>query len=441
MRLHLPRPRVLVAAGAVLVLAVAAVLWFAVMRPAQAATTSATSQTLTAQATLTTFEQSVTTSGTLTPAVNETVSFAATGTVQTVDVAEGDTVTAGQTLATIDTLQLDATRTEALYDLEVAKAALEEAQDADDDSDGANALVESRTAALAVAQSAYDDAEAAMADATLVAPVAGLVTSVGVAVGDAVSGSSSASAGGGTTGATGAGGSTGSSTTTTASGAFTVVGTDAWTVSVSVGESDVADLAVGNQVEMTSDDVSGTIFGVVTEIGKLPSSSSGSVTYPVTIEVTGDGEGLYDGVAVDVSIIYSRRTDVLAIPSAAVTQNADGTATVELVTSSGTSDGAASDGATPGGDSTAGSADADSANAVETMTTTVELGETSGSTVEITSGLSEGDTVQYTVAIASQDTSGTGTQDQQGQLPGGGELPGGDGQMPDFSGGFPGGQG
>ncbi|WP_313558098.1 efflux RND transporter periplasmic adaptor subunit, partial [Miniimonas arenae] len=314
MRLHLPRPRVLVAAGAVLVLAVAAVLWFAVMRPAQAATTSvtsATSQTLTAQATLTTFEQSVTTSGTLTPAANETVSFAAAGTVQTVDVAEGDTVTAGQTLATIDTLQLDATRTEALYDLEVAKAALEEAQDADDDSDSANALVESRTAALAVAQSAYDDAEAAMADATLVAPVAGLVTSVGVAVGDAVSGSSSASAGGGTTGATGAGGSTGSSTTTTASGAFTIVGTDAWTVSVSVGESDVADLAVGNQVEMTSDDVSGTIFGVVTEIGKLPSSSSGSVTYPVTIEVTGDGEGLYDGVAVDVSIIYSRRTDVL----------------------------------------------------------------------------------------------------------------------------------
>lgn len=422
MTITLPRPRILISAGVVLVLVVAGILWWA-LRPASAATADATSQTLTATASVSTFEQSVSTSGTLTPAVNESVSFAASGTVLSVDVAAGDTVTAGQQLGTIDTLQLTADRASAAYDLEVARTALEEAEDADDDSDSADALVTSRTASLALAQEAFDDADAAMANATLTAPVAGLVTSVNVAVGDAVSGSSSASSGGtggtgGTAGATG-----GSSSTTTSSGAFTIVGTDAWSVSVSVGESDVANLAVGNQVEMTSDDLSETVFGIVTEIGKLPSSSSGSVTYPVTIEVTGTPTGLFDGVSVDVSIIYSRRTDVLTVPAAAVTQNTDGTATVELVT--------ASD---------------DDGNPTETTTTTVELGETSSSSVEIVSGLSEGDVVQYTIAIATETGDGESGTGEQG-FPGSGDF--GGGEMPDFSqlpgggqgGQMPGGQG
>lgn len=403
-----PSRRIVIIAILVALIAAAAA-WYFLSRNTSARADTAQSQTVTATASLTTLEQSVSTSGTLTPAVNESVSFAASGTVLTVDVEEGDTVEEGQQLATIDTLELTAARAEALYDLETAKAALEEAEEAADGSDSSDALIESRTAQLAVAQDTYDAADEAMSDATLTAPAAGLVTAVNISVGDAVTGSSGSSGSYSQSGSMTAGG----GDTGTSSGAFTIVGTDAWTVDVTVGEADVANIAVGNQVEMTSDSVDETIFGVVTEIGKLPSSSSGSVTYPVSIEVTGEPEGLYDGIAVDVSIIYQRRTDVLTIPAAAVTQNDDGTASVEKVVS--TSD-----------DGT-----------VTTETTTVELGETSGSSVEITSGLSEGDQVSYTVAMMTQDgseDSGTDSDNfPSGEMPDMGDMPdmsGGGGQMP-----------
>ncbi|MFE5340697.1 efflux RND transporter periplasmic adaptor subunit [Isoptericola sp. NPDC056578] len=394
LRLRGRRPgRRAVLLGAVAVVVVAAlVVWLAVLRPragtpdAAAATRSATAQASTA-----TFEQSVTTTGTLTPSVQEDVSFEASGTVQSVQVAEGDTVTKGQTLATVDTLQLDAALAQAKADLAQAQADLADAQDSDDGSDAAEATVEAREAAVAVARQSSDDAEAAMSHATLQAPAAGLVTSVGVAVGDTVgssSGSGSTSGQGGTgatPSASGGSASSSGSTGSTDAAAFTIVGTDAWTVDVSVGEADVASIATGDQVEMTSDDLTDTVFGTVSEIGRLPSTSQGAVAYPVTVTVTGDPEGLHDGVSVDVSIVTERRSDVLSVPAAAVTTGDDGASTVTLVGDDGS-----------------------------TTEQAVETGETSGQLVEITSGLSEGDTVQYTTF-----TPGTG----RGQDGGQGDLP------------------
>jgi macrolide-specific efflux system membrane fusion protein len=247
---------------------------------------------------------------------------------------------------------------------------------------------------------------------------------VDVEVGDAVtgSGSSSGSSGsaGGSTGSTGAmGGSTGStgssSTTSTSTAQFVIVGTDAWQTSVSVSESDVALLAVGNQAELTTSSSTDTIYGTVTEIGLLSSSSGGVASYPVTVAVTGSPEGLHDGESVDVSIIYERRTDVLTVPASAVTTE-DGQSVV-------TQEGA------DGG----------------TVTTAVTVGETSGNLVEITEGLAEGDEVLVTTFSprASGSGDGSGSGDTQQGFPGGGEMPDfSSGEMPDFSqGGFPGGGG
>jgi macrolide-specific efflux system membrane fusion protein len=377
-RLRGPRPRrrALVVGAVALVLVAALVVYLTVLRPrASAAQEAGAAQPVTAQATTATFEQTVTTTGTLTPSVQEDVSFAAAGTVLTVEVAAGDTVEAGQTLATIDTLQLDAALAQANADLAQARADLADAQESDDGSDAAGAAVEARESAVAVAQQNYDDAAAAMADATLTAPAAGLVTSVGVAVGDAVgSTGSSASTGSGSPGGTGAvpGASTGGSGSSASSGssdtaAVTIVGTDAWTVDVSVGEADVAAIETGDQVEMTSDDLADTVFGTVSEIGRLPSTTQGAVAYPVTVTVTGSPAGLYDGVSVDVSIVTERHTDVLSVPAAAVSTNDDGASVVTLVADDGS-----------------------------TSEQVVETGETSGQSVEIVSGLTEGDTVQYT---------------------------------------------
>ncbi|WP_158370516.1 efflux RND transporter periplasmic adaptor subunit [Cellulosimicrobium cellulans] len=413
------RPWVRVVAVALLVgVAGSGVYWFGFREtaPAQAAAPTTTA----VAASLSTIQQSVSGSGTLTPTVQEDVSFAVSGTVTSVDVAVGDTVTAGQQLATVDTLQLNAALLQARADLASAQASLSNAQDEADGSDSSDAQVAALSAQADVAQAAVDAAEADMAGATLTAPVSGLLTTVDLEVGDVIAGSglSSGSGSTGSTGSTGAGGTTGgsgatgssSSTTSASTAQFVVVGTDAWQTSVSVSESDVALLSVGNQAELTTSSSTDTVYGTVTEIGLLSSSSGGVASYPVTVAVTGTPEGLHDGESVDVSIIYERRTDVLTVPGSAVTTE-DGRSVV-------TQEGA------DGG----------------TVTTAVTVGETSGDLVEIIEGLAEGDEVLVTTFSPRASGSGDGSGDTQ-QWPGGGEMPDfSSGEMPDFSqGGFPGG--
>jgi macrolide-specific efflux system membrane fusion protein len=384
----------------------AGVYWFGLREEAQAAVPEQTSTAVAAS--LSTIQQSVSASGTLTPAVQEDVSFTVSGTVTSVDVAVGDTVAAGQQLATVDTLVLDAALLQARAELATAQASLSNAQDEADGTDSSDAQVAALSAQVDVAQAAVEDAEADMAGATLTAPVAGLLTAVDLEVGDTVSGSGSSSGstaatgGTGTAGGTGTSGATGSTSATTSSAAFTIIGTDAWQVSVTVDETDVALISVGDQVEMTTDSSTDTIYGTVGEIGLLSSSTGGVAAYPVVVDVTGSPEGLHDGEAVEASIIYERRTDVLTVPSAAVT-TVDGQT---VVTQEG------EDGAT--------------------VTTEVTVGATSGNVVEITDGLAEGDEVLVT-AFSPRST-GSGDSGEAGQVPGGGQAPDfSSGEMPDFS--------
>jgi len=415
-----PRGRALTVGIVAAILVAAGIVCWLVLRPSGDAAASPSIKQVTQTATVgtSTFEKSVSATGSLTPTVDEDVSFAASGTVTSVNVAEGDTVKKGDVLATIDTLQLKADLLSAKADLATAKADLASAEAADDGTDAAEQQVSAKKAAVEVAQSAEDDAEDAMDGATLKAPASGLVTAVNVAKGDAVTGTSTGSSGGSGTGAgagsgsggtgAGTGSSSASSSSSSSSAQFTIVGTSSWEVAVSVGEDDVANVAKGDQVELTGDDLTDTVYGTVSSVGLLPSSSSGSVSYPVTVKVTGSPKGLHDGVSVTAKIVYERRTDVLSVPSAAVT-TADGVSTVLVVGDDG-----------------------------KTTKTTVTVGETSGQSVEITKGLTEGQKIQYTqTVITPGGTSGRTGNQQNGEFPnfGGGEG-GGRGY-----GGYSGGQG
>ena len=393
-----PGRRVAAVVVAVLVLAGACTgIWWFVVRDEASAATAPDATTTTVAASLSTMEKSVSSSGTLAPTVSESVSFAVSGTVTTVQVAAGDTVTQGQVLATVDTLELNANLLSAKADLATAQATLANLRDADDDSAAADAQIEAAAARVDVAQAAVTAAEESLADATLTAPAAGLVTSVGIEVGDRVGSSS----GGGMIGAA----------SETSSAAFTIVGTDSYEVELSVGDSQIALITVGAQVELTSDDLDGTVFGVVRSIG-LMSTATGAAAYPVMVDVTGDTSSLHDGIAVDAEIIYERRTDVLTVPSAAITTNADGTTTVTKVAADGS-----------------------------TQVVVVTTGETSGTSTEILDGLAEGDQVQVTTyARGSGDQQQGGFQFPDGEFPGGdfpgGEFPGGSFPGGDFPGGM-----
>ncbi|MDT0156217.1 biotin/lipoyl-binding protein [Microbacterium sp. ARD32] len=393
--------------GAVVLVAAGTAVWMlGFVLPSQP---QAQPATRTATATLETMQKVVTTSGTVTPAVNDDVTFTVSGVVTEVAVKAGDTVEQGALLAKVDTLELDADLLSAKASLAEAQATLASAKSANDGSTAATARVSAAAAAVEVQQAQVADAESAVSAATLVAPAAGLITDVGIEVGDRISGTSGASGSSGSSGgsapASGGGSSTSSTAASSASG-ISLVSTDSWSVDVSVGETDIAQVKSGLQVELTTAD-GDTLFGTVSEVGLVPSTTSGSPQYPVAIAITGDGEGLFDGVSVDVDIVYERRTDVLTVPSAAVT-TADGASTVTIVAEDGTQ-----------------------------RKTEVQVGETSGSLTEITSGLSEGDGVLVASFTPGEGNSNGGGQ---GQFPGRGQLPGG--QIPDGfqppSGGFPG---
>ncbi|WP_297081814.1 efflux RND transporter periplasmic adaptor subunit [uncultured Demequina sp.] len=347
---------------------------------------------------LETLEESVSVSGTLAAVSSSALAFEAAGTVTDVYVEAGDTVAEGDPIAEIDTLQLTAALRSAESELAQAEATLSNLEDDADGSDTSDAQIASAEARVEVLEESVADAEEAMDDAVLVADIGGLVTAQPYAVGDVVSSGSGGSAGADA----GAGG-----TTTTSSG-VTIVGEDEWTVAVSLSEAEVAQIAEGDQVTFTADDYDGEFFGVVTEIANLPTTTGGSATYAVDLLVTGTVEGLYEGTSVEASIVTLRRTDVLAVPTNAIT-TADEVSTVTVV---------------------------DDAGATEEREVTT--GETIGSYTEIIDGLTEGEQLEVTVVTAAE---GSGTGDfedfmQGGEFPGG-EFPGGGGGG--FGGEMPGG--
>ncbi|WP_062312975.1 efflux RND transporter periplasmic adaptor subunit [Demequina rhizosphaerae] len=356
---------------------------------------------------LQTLEESVSASGTLAAVATDSLAFEASGEVTAVYVEAGDVVAEGDVIAKIDTLQLTAALRSAQAELAQAKATLANLEDAGDDSDASAAQISAAEAQVAVLKKSVRTARAAMGDAELVADMAGLVTAQPYEVGDVVSAGSSGSSGSSTQ----AGGMTTTAATTSTDSGVTIVGQDEWTVSVSLSEDEVAQIAEGNQVTFTADDVDGEFFGVVTDIANLPTTTGGSATYAVDLQVTGDVEGLYEGTSVTADIVYLRQVDVLAIPTNAVT-TADGVSTVTVV---------------------------DDAGAEEQREVT--LGDTIGSYTEVLDGLEEGELLA--VAAAASGGSGSDSNDDSGDLrmngefPGGGEMPTG-GQMPGGTGAMPG---
>jgi multidrug efflux pump subunit AcrA (membrane-fusion protein) len=392
---------VAVAAG---VVAAAAGGW-ALARP----DTSAATTSITTTASLGTIRQSISASGTLAPAKRADLSFAVSGTVTAVPVAVGDKVAKGATLATLHNDALQSA-------VDTAQAGVTAAQDQVNAGSSTAAGQASALAQLAAAQSTLSRAQQQLAAATLVSPITGIVAAVGVSTGDVVgsgssgsSGAGSGSSGSGSSGSGGSGGSGSGSSGSSASGSsssaqFTVISTSSWVVDASVAAADLAQVKKGLQVEITVDGSSQKIFGTVSSVGVMASAgSSGTATFPVVVNVTGAPSGLYAGASVTSAIIVKQLTNVLTVPSAALSADANGTYVTVVK------------------------------NGVQTRTKVV-LGAVYGGVTQITSGLSDGAQVlvrQIRLPQGTGATGGTGRQ-RTGQFGGGG----GGGQ---FGGGFGGG--
>ena len=170
------------------------------------------------------------------------------------------------------------------------------------------------------------------------------------------------------------------------------------TMTLSVDELDISDIAVGQTVTITADAVEDrTYTGTVTKVSVAGTSSGSATTYPVTIRID-DTDGLLPGMSVDATIELAAAQDVLAIPSAALNRG-----NTVLVT-------AGSPSAANGTLVEATTEDGEDYYSVEVTT-----GVIGDSYIEIVSGLQEGDTVVYIPTSSS----GENAFGMMGEMPGG----------------------
>ena len=319
-------------------------------------------------ATSSTIKQSVSASGTIQPGHRADLSFAVSGTVTSVPVAAGDPVKVGATLATVDSTSLQSAVTSAQANVSATQDQLTAQQSA-----GSSAVqIASTQAQLADAQGKLTDARTALTAASMTSPIAGTVAQVNIAVGDKVG--TTASSGGGASSSAGSGSASSSSTAQ-----IVVISTTSWVVDASVGSEDLPTLKKGLQAEITPTGSATKVFGTVSSIGIVASSSSsGSASFPVTITVTGSPKGLYAGGAATVSIIVKQVDNVLTVPTNAL-HTESGQTVVHQMT-----------------------------NGAQ-VSTPVKVGTTYGAMTQVLSGLKAGDKVVGTAFRTGGNRSRTGT--------------------------------
>ena len=152
---------------------------------------------------------------------------------------------------------------------------------------------------------ALDQAQAALAGTAITAPVAGRVLSVAGAVGDTVQ----------------AGG----------SGFIVLGGRDAVAIQASFSEADVAAIKVGQKASVTLADHPGATYrAMVTQIDPAGTASASLIKYGVQLAFGSVPSDLLLGQSADVAVTTASVSNVLYVPSAAVSTTATGSTTVTV---------------------------------------------------------------------------------------------------------------
>ncbi len=170
-----------------------------------------------------------------------------------------------------------------------------------------------------------------------------------------------------------------------------ITDTNAFEVTVSLAESDVVSVKVGQKATLTFDALPDlTLTGKVTAIDNSGTVNQGVVSYNVTLVPDATDPSVKGGMTVTANIITEVRADVLAVPNAAVKTSTSGSY-VQILENG------------------------------EPVDQTVEVGISTDSYTEITSGLTEGQEVITQTINPNASTTTTVRRNQGGA---GGGFPG-----------------
>ncbi len=369
-----------------------------------------------------TVTETISAAGTLASSYTGAANFSSAGKVTSIDVKVGDVVSAGQKLATIDSTQAAKQLQVAKANLAVAQDNLDTAETAEDtpatsqnSQNGQNSQnaqnsaqsaannVTSAQAKLDQAQLDVQTAQQALDSTTLYAPGAGTVTAVNGSVGQQSSSGSSASSqsssgsGQGSQGSSSNSAASSSSSSSSGSGFITITNMSGLVVNTSVAEIDVSKVKAGQKATVTLNALPDKpVQATVSSINLTPTTSGSVVSYGAQLALTSPPDGLRPGQSASVVITVAEAQNALSVPAAAV--QTVGSTNVVTVQENG-----------------------------QNVSRQVQVGLRGESTVQITSGLTEGENVVLTATAAT----GSGGTDRTGGTGGTGGLGG--------TGGFPGG--
>jgi macrolide-specific efflux system membrane fusion protein len=334
------RQRVIVAGGVVVVLVAAGVgIW------AAGGSSAATPTTQLVAAASSTLQQTVASTGTIEPAQQANLNFATSGQVTSVSATVGEKVTAGKVLAAVSsaTLSADVAQAEATEATDAAKLSSDQAAG----SAVTSAQLTADEAAVTASENQVTDAKQALAEANLTSPITGVVAAVNLSVGQEVSGSgSSGSSGGGSSGTGGSGaggsssagsagtsssGSSGSGATSSSTAQVVVISTSSYVVNATVDDTEVGSVQAGDQAVIVPDGATTPVYGLVSSVGLIATTTSGVATYPVTIAVTGNPGGLYPGASATVTLVVKQLSNVTTVPTEALHYTSGGAEVYEMV--------------------------------------------------------------------------------------------------------------
>jgi len=201
-----------------------------------------------------------------------------------------------------------------------------------------------REAASAAVDAAGLNLEAAMDaldDASVEAPIDGVITAVMVKEGDTLTSMNFSNP------------------------AFHIIDTSNLEMTGLIDEMDIAEIAAGQKAIVTMDALPGTeVVGSVTYISAAAMIEAGVVMYETTVTLQNPGSEVKDGMSATADIVMDEKEDVLVIPTGAVMRGDDGGDIVYVIDAEG-----------------------------EAMAQPVTTGMRSGRLIEVVSGLSDGDVI------------------------------------------------
>lgn len=288
------------------------------------------------------------------------------GTLQSLNVKLGDTVTAGQKLFVSDSDSLRQAVTNAQNNLEKQNLSLstdESAQKVDDNKIAMDNL------SISDAKEQLSSAQTQLNNMTVTAPIGGVITALSNSNGDSIQSGKSV---------------------------LTITDMSSIKVKVAIDELDIAKVQVGQKAAITFDGIKDKTFdGAVESIAPTGTSSNNVTTYDVVVNVNKPA-GIKIGMNANVNIQVQSKSDALVIPAEALIER-NGQKYVRIQSSNSTSANSTSSSGNNQTSSSNGQGQNRGAGVQRTTDSGTQIAVKTGmeneNYIEITSGLKEGDKV------------------------------------------------